>query len=64
MSYRSFFERDLIRETSVSRRVHLRVDSQGIYLLFFQGEDLKAGNVFQWSSNPNLIFGYTSFSWE
>jgi len=66
MTYKTYFERDLIPQTKVSRRVSLRIDTYGIYFLFWEEDQLLAGDVFQfpWVKNPNLTKWYTWFVWE
>lgn len=36
MTYRVYIERDLIPQTRNTRKVHLRMDSRGVYLLFLR----------------------------
>lgn len=55
----------IIPETSTTRKVTFRIDSAGIYLLFWQQSEMVAGVSFQWPFRNRFIKpGFGLFSWD
>lgn len=64
--YKAYIDRTLFKGSKTLRRIDFRIDTQGVYLLFYQGDVLAAGISYQyhWNKSIHLVPGWSFFSWN